>query len=52
MAPWLLERADADEHLDYGGGVPVDADFRYAARAAGLRLLVRWADEAVATVAR
>ena len=47
---WLtascLEHAGADEHLDYGRGARVDADARYAARAAGLALCARWAREA------
>ncbi|WP_237555071.1 MULTISPECIES: aminoglycoside phosphotransferase family protein [unclassified Streptomyces] len=47
---WLtvrcLELASADQHLDYGGGSAVQADARYAARAAGLSLCVRWAREA------
>lgn len=47
---WLtvacLEHAEADEHLDYGRGTTVDAEARYAARAAGLALCARWAREA------
>jgi hypothetical protein len=49
LAPWLLERAGAEAHLGYGGRDPVDADARYAARAAGLRLCARWAQEALAS---
>lgn len=47
LAPWMLERAGAETHMGYGGAAPVDADARYAARAAGLRLLARWAQEAL-----
>lgn len=47
LAPWMLERASNDEHVAYGGADTVDADARYAARAAGLRLCARWADEAL-----
>ncbi|MFC7646769.1 phosphotransferase family protein [Streptosporangium lutulentum] len=47
---WLtarsLERASADQHTDYGGDTTVDADARYAARAAGLSLCAQWACEA------
>lgn len=47
---WLtaacLEHARADQHLDYGRSGSVDAGERYAARAAGLALCARWADEA------
>jgi hypothetical protein len=47
---WLtvrcLEQARADRHLDYGGRGTVDADARFAARAAGLSLLARWVREA------
>jgi hypothetical protein len=47
---WLtvlcLEHASTDEHLDYGRDGRVDADARYAARAAGLALCARWAREA------
>lgn len=47
---WLtaltLEHAADAEHLDYGQGARVDADERYAARAAGLALCARWAQEA------
>ena len=48
---WLtvhcLEHAAAAEQPDYGGGRAVDASARYAARAAGLALCARWADEAL-----
>jgi hypothetical protein len=47
LAPWLLGQAGRDEHVGYGGAGPVDPDARYAARAAGLRLCARWADEAL-----
>jgi thiamine kinase-like enzyme len=47
---WLtvhcLEQAGADEQLDYGHGSTVEAAARYAARAAGLALCARWAQEA------
>ncbi|WSA22513.1 phosphotransferase [Streptosporangium subroseum] len=47
---WLtvrsLETASADQHTDYGGDTTVDADARYAARAAGLSLCAQWAREA------
>ena len=47
---WLtascLEHAGADQHLDYGREASVDAGARYAARAAGLALCARWAEEA------
>jgi hypothetical protein len=52
---WLtahcLEHAAADAHADYGGGPPVDPNARYAARAAGLALVARWADEALSLAA-
>jgi hypothetical protein len=38
--------ASADQHTDYGGDTVVDADARYAARAAGLSLCARWVREA------
>ena len=44
----LLAEAARAEHLGYGRAATVDSDARYAARAAGLRLLARWADEALA----
>jgi hypothetical protein len=48
---WLAERLLRDaaepERVVYGGRV-ADADEVYAARAAGLRVLCRWADEAFA----
>ena len=47
---WLaircLEDGSSDELLDYGRAGPVDADAILAARAAGLGLCARWADEA------
>jgi hypothetical protein len=47
---WLtalsLERAETEEHVDYGHAGTVDPSARYAARAAGLALCARWADEA------
>jgi len=47
---WLtarcLDQARAERQLDYGGHHPVDADARFAARAAGLGLLARWVREA------
>jgi hypothetical protein len=46
LTAFCLEHAAADEHLDYGRGKPVDAGERYAARAAGLALCTRWAQEA------
>lgn len=47
----LLEEAGRDGHLGYGRAETVDSDARYAARAAGLRLCARWADEALAQIA-
>lgn len=47
LTAFCLEQASAEAHLDYGGTGPVDADARYAARAAGLALCARWADEAL-----
>jgi len=46
LTAYCLEHASADEHPAYGHGTTVDAHARYAARAAGLALCVRWADEA------
>lgn len=46
LTAFCLEHAGADEHLDYGRAAGVDAGTRYAARAAGLALCVRWAREA------
>jgi hypothetical protein len=46
LTAFCLEHAGAEEHLDYGRGAPVDATARYAARAAGLALCARWAEEA------
>jgi len=46
LTAFCLEHARADEHLDYGRGATVDAGARYAARAAGLALCARWAQEA------
>jgi hypothetical protein len=48
LAVRCLQDAGAARQAGYGGGTAVDADARYAARAAGLRLCARWADEAVA----
>lgn len=47
----LLEEAGREGHLGYGRAETVDSDARYAARAAGLRLCARWADEALAQIA-
>jgi hypothetical protein len=46
LTAFCLEHAGADEHLDYGRAASVDADARYATRAAGLALCARWAREA------
>jgi thiamine kinase-like enzyme len=46
LTAFCLEHARADEHLDYGRRAGVDAAKRYAARAAGLALCARWAQEA------
>jgi hypothetical protein len=47
---WLtvhcLEHAGAEQQPGYGHHGTVDADARYAARAAGLRLCARWVQEA------
>jgi hypothetical protein len=47
LTAFCLEHAETDAHRDYGGGGTVDADARYAARAAGLALCARWSDEAL-----
>ncbi len=41
------DHAGVGVNLDYGRHRMVDADARYAARAAGLALCARWADEAL-----
>jgi hypothetical protein len=46
LTVFCLEHASAAEHVDYGHGGTVDANARYAARAAGLALCARWAEEA------
>jgi thiamine kinase-like enzyme len=46
LTAFCLEHAGDDEHLHYGQEAGVDADARYAARAAGLALCARWAREA------
>jgi thiamine kinase-like enzyme len=46
LTAFSLEHAGTDEHLDYGRDATVDAGERYAARAAGLALCARWAQEA------
>jgi hypothetical protein len=46
LTAYCLEHASADEHLDYGRVASVAAGARYAARAAGLALCTRWAQEA------
>ena len=48
LTAYCLTHAGADAHLGYGLGSTVDPDIRYAARAAGLGLCARWADEAEA----
>jgi hypothetical protein len=45
LTAFCLEHGSDDGHLGYGRGANVDADARYAARAAGLALCGRWADE-------
>jgi hypothetical protein len=47
LAARLLEDPDSEMRVAYGGRA-VPADELFAARAAGLRVLCRWADEAVA----
>jgi hypothetical protein len=47
LTVFCLIHAAAAEHRDYGRATTVDAEARYAARAAGLRLCARWADEAL-----
>lgn len=51
LTVFCLQHADAAEHPDYGGAGTVDAHARYASRAAGLDLLSRWAQEALALAA-
>ena len=46
LTAYCLEHAGADEHRGYGHDTAVDAGERYAARAAGLALCARWAQEA------
>jgi len=46
LTAFCLQHARAHEHLDYGRDKAVDAGERYAARAAGLGLCARWAQEA------
>ena len=46
LTPYCLEHASADEHLEYGGSLPADADARYAGHATALAMCVRWAEEA------
>jgi hypothetical protein len=46
LTVYCLEHASADEQPDYGRSGVVDADARYAARAAGLAHCARWAEEA------
>jgi hypothetical protein len=46
LTAYCLEQASADQQPAYGRQGTVDADARYAARAAGLGLCARWAQEA------
>ncbi len=46
LTAYCLLHAGADEHRGYGQEATVDPGVRYAARAAGLALCARWADEA------
>jgi thiamine kinase-like enzyme len=46
LTAYCLERASADEHLDYGGGRHVDPDSKFAEHATALALCAAWADEA------
>jgi hypothetical protein len=46
LTAYCLEHAGADEQPDYGHQRTVDADARYAARAAALALCARWVQEA------
>jgi hypothetical protein len=46
LTAFCLEHARDEEHPDYGRKGGVDADRRYAARAAGLALCARWTREA------
>jgi hypothetical protein len=46
IAPAMLARSDADEQRSYGTAPPVATAELYAARAAVLRFLAGWADEA------
>ena len=47
LMPWCLQAALDDRHRAYGSGEAVDPDVRYEARAAGLAVCARWADEAI-----
>lgn len=47
LMPWCLRAALDDSHRAYGSGEAVDPDVRCEARAAGLAICARWADEAV-----
>ena len=47
LMPWCLQAALDDRHRAYGSGEAVDPDVRYEARAAGLAICARWADEAI-----
>lgn len=47
LMPWCLQAALEDRHRAYGSGEAVDPHVRYEARAAGLAICARWADEAV-----
>ena len=46
LTVYCLEHAGAARQPDYGRQGTVDADARYAARAAALGLCARWAEEA------
>jgi hypothetical protein len=46
LTAYCLEQAGADQQPADGRQGTVDADARYAARAAGLGLCARWAQEA------
>jgi hypothetical protein len=47
LTAFCLEHARAQHHVDYGGAGAVDADARYAARAAGLSRCAAWGQEAL-----
>jgi hypothetical protein len=47
LTAFCLDHARAEHHVDYGGAGAVDAEARYAARAAGLALCASWAREAL-----